>query len=184
MQDTAPSRDPKAVFEILMRENADRLMIFLRATVRDSAVVDDLFQETMLTAWRRLDGFDRNRPFGPWLRGIGARLVMAHFRKTKRDFMLIDQPVLERISQQMNQLDESSRYSFDESIEQLRDCIKSLPEKLGTAISARYLNDHSMLQAAGQLGISQEATKKRLQRARTQLLECLQRKEVLAREIA
>ena len=184
MQDSAPSRDPKAVFEILMRENADRLMIFLRATVRDSAVVDDLFQETMMTAWRRLDDFDRSRPFGPWLRGIGARLVMAHFRKTKRDFMLIDQPVLERISQQMNQLDESSRYSFDESIEQLRDCIKSLPEKLGTAISARYLNDHSMLQAAGQLGISEEATKKRLQRARTQLLECMQRKEVLAREIA
>ena len=30
----------------------------------------DLFQETMVVAWRRLDDFDHTRPFGPWLRGL------------------------------------------------------------------------------------------------------------------
>ena len=42
----------KEVFEILMRENADMLLAFLRASVRDSHAVDEMFQETMVVAWR------------------------------------------------------------------------------------------------------------------------------------
>ncbi len=165
-----------------MQENADMLMAYLRSMVRDPGAVDDLFQETMMTAWRRLDDFDRSRPFGPWLRGIGARLIMAHYRKCKHDFMLISEPILERIHQQMDGLDNKTQTSFNDSIGHLRDCIKTLPTKLEDAISARYLNEHSPLQAADHLGISQEAIKKRLQRARMQLLKCLQRKRVMAGE--
>ena len=46
------------------------LTVFLRSRVNDEAAVDDLFQETMLVAWKRLDECDLSRPFGPWLRGI------------------------------------------------------------------------------------------------------------------
>ena len=53
------------------------LTVFLRSRVNDEAAVDDLFQETMLVAWKRLDDCDLSRPFGPWLRGIAHRLVMA-----------------------------------------------------------------------------------------------------------
>ena len=44
----------ETVFEILVRENAGMLTTYLRAVVWDPAVVDDLFQDTMLVAWRRL----------------------------------------------------------------------------------------------------------------------------------
>jgi len=46
------------------------LTVFLRSRVNDEAAVDDLFQETMLVAWKRLDDCDLSRPFGPWLRGL------------------------------------------------------------------------------------------------------------------
>ena len=62
--------DAADVFAILVREHADRLLAYLRATVPASSV-DDLFQETVLVAWRRLPDYDRARPFGAWLRGIG-----------------------------------------------------------------------------------------------------------------
>ena len=51
--------DAHAVFEILVRENAAMLTTYLRAAVRDAADVDDLFQEAMIVAWRRLGEFDR-----------------------------------------------------------------------------------------------------------------------------
>src|SRR4030095_1216705 len=76
---TGPSA--RQVFEILVHEHADMLTAFLRSLVLDSSAIHDLFQETMLVAWRRLADYDRARPFGPWLRGIAGVLVMEHRRK-------------------------------------------------------------------------------------------------------
>ena len=77
--------EPLALFEILVRENADSLTAFLRASVYNEAAADDLFQETMLIAWRKIGEYDRSRPFGAWLRGIAKRLALAHFRKASRE---------------------------------------------------------------------------------------------------
>ena len=39
---------------------------------QDSAAAEDIAQEAILAAVRRLDHFDRRRPFGPWLHRIVA----------------------------------------------------------------------------------------------------------------
>ena len=87
--------DSKLVFEILVRENAEMLLAFLRSAVRDTHAVDDLFQESMLTAWRRLSEFDRTRSFGPWLRGIAAKLTLAYYRNHAQQAAPLDQATLE-----------------------------------------------------------------------------------------
>lgn len=104
----------KAVFEILVRENQAMLMTYFRAVVRNQPVIDDLFQETMVIAWQKLDEYDRDRPFGPWLRGIAAKLVMAHFRKTKSDIMMFEDETLEYLSQQIQHISESPGDTWDE----------------------------------------------------------------------
>ena len=71
----------KKLFETLVREHAGMLTVYLRSALGDVSDVDDLFQETMVVAWRRLDDFDHTRPFGPWLRGIAKKLLQAHQRK-------------------------------------------------------------------------------------------------------
>ena len=38
--------------------------------VHDAAAAEDIAQEAFLSAIRALDGFDRRRPFGPWLHRI------------------------------------------------------------------------------------------------------------------
>ena len=58
----------KKSFEILVRENSRMLTVFLSTRIREQAVIDDLFQETMLVAWKRLPDYDLDRPFVPWLR--------------------------------------------------------------------------------------------------------------------
>ena len=52
--------------------------------VHDSALAEDIAQESFLAAIRNLDRFDRRRPFGPWLhrivvnRAIDAARARAH----------------------------------------------------------------------------------------------------------
>jgi RNA polymerase sigma-70 factor (ECF subfamily) len=177
-----PSSSPiqaEAVFEILVRENADMLVTYLRAVVWDPTVVDDLFQETMLVAWRRLADYDQSRPFGPWLRGIAARQVLAHARKAQRDLMVCDEQVLEYLDQQVQRISQRDGDCWDEKLLALRECVAALPEVNRQAISLRYLEGRTAERIAALLDVTREAVKKRLQRGRAQLLDCLRRKGVL-----
>ena len=42
--------EPKDLYEILVREHAEILSVYLRGAVRDPALADDLFQETLIVA--------------------------------------------------------------------------------------------------------------------------------------
>jgi RNA polymerase sigma-70 factor (ECF subfamily) len=83
----------KKSFEILVRENSRMLTVFLSTRIREQAVIDDLFQETMLVAWKRLPDYDLDRPFGPWLRGIAYRVTLDYFKKQSRIPFLISESV-------------------------------------------------------------------------------------------
>lgn len=165
--------DAKSLFEILIREHADMLMVYLRSVVRDSAAVDDLFQETMLTAWRSIDHFDRERPFGPWLRGIAGKLVLAWWRKNARQPRLCDDDVLEQIDERLSQVQRLAGDTLDEKLTALRDCLGDLPDSYREIIDLRYRDERKPADIIDQLQLNAETVKKRLQRARAMLLDCL-----------
>lgn len=165
--------DAQSLFEILVREHADMLMVYLRSVVRDSAAVDDLFQETMLTAWRNIDRFDRERPFGPWLRGIAAKLVLAWRRKVAGQPRLCDEEVLARVDERLTQLQRLPGDTLDEKLSALRDCLRDLPVPYREAVEMRYRDALKPAAITEQLQLNAETVKKRLQRARAMLLECL-----------
>jgi RNA polymerase sigma-70 factor (ECF subfamily) len=171
--------DDRDIFAILVRENADMLTAYLRSVVRDPATVDDLFQETMLTAWRKLDEFDRNRPFGAWLRGIAARLVLAERRKRAAGPIFCDEFTLNVLSEGLEQVGRQKGDTLDEKLECLRHCLETLPEPYRETVRLRYREGLSPSGIMERLRISWDAQKKRLQRARGLLLECLQKKLAL-----
>lgn len=173
--------EPLGLFEILVRENADSLTAFLRASVYDEAAADDLFQETMLVAWRKIGEYDRSRPFGAWLRGIAKRLVLAHYRKSARQAPLADERVLEYLDRRMAQVDQQPGDTLNEKIAALRDCISRLEPLYQEPIDLHYQHRRTTEWIAGQLATTRDAVQKRLQRARIQLAQCLERKGVLER---
>lgn len=174
--------DAHDVFEILIREHADLLMVFIRSLVRDQTIADDVFQETLLVAWRRLPDYDRSRPFGPWLRGIAGNVILSAMRENKRVFPLSDPELLEHLDARCELLARHGRGdTLSEKLEALRECVRSLPEPYRAAIETRLnATDDTSVSVAEQLGINLETLKKRLQRARVRLFECLQRKLALA----
>ena len=168
--------DIKSVFEILIRENTDMLLAYLRSAVRDEHAIDDLYQEIFLTAWKRLEDYDRQRPFGPWLRGIASRVVLAYYRKTARTDLPIDGAALEWLDGRFEAIQSRTGDTFEEKLLALRECIAELPESYRTPVTLRYFKQQTIPQVAAALQLTRESLKKRFARGKTRLTDCLDRK--------
>jgi len=165
--------DAKGVFEILVREHAGMLRVYLRSAVYDEAAVDDLFQETMLTAWRLIDRFDSSRPFGPWLRGIAGKLVLAWRRQHAAGPLLCDAAALEQLDVRLSNVQRLPGDTLDEKLEALRRCVAALPDHYQATLDGRFREQLSPPEIASRLQLNLETVKKRLQRARAMLLDCM-----------
>ena len=152
------------------------LAAYIRATIHDPGTVDDIFQETMIVAWRRFDDYDRSRPLAAWLRGIARRLMLAHYSRRGRGPVYCSDEVLEAIDERMARIDEQEGDTWKERIAALDVCMARLPDPLHRCIELFYRNEYKTEEIAAQLDTTREAVKKRLQRARSLLAECLRRK--------
>lgn len=173
--DASPRQQPSGrdVFEILVREHADMLIAYLRSLLGADPTVDDIFQQSMLVAWRRLSEYDRARPFGPWLRGISRTLVLEHHRRGRARATCTDPAVLAELDVRYDQVSAMPGDSFRERADRLNACMARLPEAMRNAIEMVYARGMMIAIAADALGASEEAVKKRVQRARILLAECL-----------
>ena len=184
-----PSSDPTAreLFEILVRENGDALLASIRAT-GGAAHADDIFQETVLVAWRRMADYDRTRPFGPWLRGI-ARLVAMDMASKRARLHVADPTTLDAIEQDFSAFDRyrgsatEPAMSFRERLNALEDCLTKLPAVYADAVQAVYRDTRTLRAVAHSIGENEEAIKKRLQRARSMLAQCLSGKGAFGDEL-
>ncbi len=168
--------EARELFEILMHEHSQTLLAYIRATVRDPGLVDDIWQETMIVAWRRLDDFDRGRPFGPWLRGIAARTVMAKMRSQRQLLQVEDMEELDYLSQRFEQVQSLAGDTLDEKLSALRDCVSQLGDDERRCIEGRYQENLMPAQLSEKLSLHLETVKKRLQRAKQRLQACIERK--------
>lgn len=165
------------LFEILVREHSDMVRAFLLSSVRDPGSVDDLVQETFLVAWRILDRYDRKLPFGPWVRGIAAKLLMNWRRKVGRAKVhFCDEESLNLLDRSFESFAGIRGDTFDEKLDTLRGCMVVLSASQRDAILLHYEHGMHCKEIAQRLDISVEAAKKLLQRGRASLLRCLEAK--------
>ena len=133
-----------------------------------------------MVAWRRLDDYDTSRPFGPWLRGIAAKLLLAFHRKSAKRDEIFGPSFLEQLDVRFERFHRLPGDTFDEKLDALRRCIDLLPAKYREPIDLRYEQELEIPTAAERLSVGVEALQKRLQRARARLRECLNRRLVAA----
>jgi RNA polymerase sigma-70 factor (ECF subfamily) len=69
--------------ELLFRRHWPRAYRVAFMIVHDHAAAEDVAQEAFLAAIRRLDRFDRRRPFGPWLGAIVANRAIDWLRSAR-----------------------------------------------------------------------------------------------------
>ncbi len=168
--------DSRSLFEILIRENTEMLVAFLRTGVRDEHAVDDLYQQTVVVAWQRLDDYDREKPIGPWLRGIAGKIMLAHFRKSRRLAVSLNEQSLDWLNTRFEAIHALRGDTLHQKLAALRACIEALPDMYQRPITLRFTEERPLSDIESILSVARETLKKRLRRGKQRLAECLERK--------
>ena len=167
----------KNAFEAMVRQSADMLRAFLLCLVKDSDLADELFQETFVKAWKKLDTYDSERPFGAWVRGIAGTLALARRRHIASSKMLyFDQETLALLEVQFSKVSKTRGDKWEDKVEALRGCTEALPKPALDLISMRYQRGYNIREIADRIDAGEGVVKKRLQGSRKLLSNCVQSK--------
>lgn len=171
MQAIAQTPDPLVNtdrFNDLIRAHHRGLTAYATVLAKSESTANDLLQDSYLVAWKSADTFDRSRDFGAWLRGVIRNKWREHCRRHARETML-DESTLERLEAVFQ--DEPDNDLFD----RLNSCRQKLPQAMQDALHHTYTDGCTSDEAASRLQTSPSALRKRLERARAALRDCLSR---------
>lgn len=173
MNSKTPFADHKA-FEILVRQSHRRLLAYASALTSDPAAAEDLVQEAFITAYRKLASFDPARDFGAWMRGI----IFNKYREwaRKRQEPALGEEVLAAIGDQYQSWDRAEEEGRGDALEALQNCLTRLQEGLRGIVERFYFKGETCPAIAAATGDAEPAVRKRLERARRLLADCVARR--------
>ena len=165
--------EPKG-FEALVREHHRRLIAYALALTHKTDVAEDLVQDALLVVHRDLTKFDASRDFGAWVRGIVRMKYLEWTRSNRTERMSESQ--LEDLDARHREWDRAAEEGRGEALEALRRCREELGSHIAETLD-RYYTDHlSCAEIAARLHVSEVVIRKRLQRARDVLGDCLEKR--------
>ena len=169
-----PERTPQAEFLPLFLAAEADIYRYVCALAPRPDEARDIVQETALALWEQFDRYDRSRPFLPWALRFALNKVRQHAEKTGRfPLLLEDEALLEQLQREQEELGQR----FAERRTHLLQCLEKLPAEHATLVRGYYWEQAGIERLATGTASSVEATYKRLQRIRLQLLECISRLE-------
>lgn len=162
------------LFEIIMRRYNQRLFRCIRAILKNDAESEDALQQAYLSAYSHLGQFAGDAKFSTWLTRIAINEAYGRIRSAVRE-------AERREEQTMSEPEERPRTPEDQAaaremtslIEQACD---ALPEIYRVVYVLREIDGLSTSETGDALGLSEEAVKVRLHRARAMMREHLVQK--------
>lgn len=158
--------DAEAYGELVTRHQTSVFNICYRM-LHNRGDAEDLAQETFIRACSRLDLFDIEREFGPWIRRMAANLCLNHMESQKPAAALDEDRDEDKTQSPGEQVEVKERS------EQIRAALASLPPRYRIVIELRHYQNMSYDEIANELTISLSDVKSHLFRARKLLAEKL-----------
>lgn len=164
--------DDLIFFEESVKENYKMIRSYYRSMNLSHESAEDLVQETFMMAFKLLSGFDRSKPIRPWLRGIAKNKYLEFCREKKE--IPLGNDMIELIDSQYHywedaHVDDFNLYSF------LKECIAKLDTEAAKAVELFYYKKLSTLEMANICSLNEMTVRKRLQRVRENLKNCMSR---------
>jgi RNA polymerase sigma factor (sigma-70 family) len=163
--DASPAQRHAAFGELVVRFQ-DMAYGYAYAILGDAHLAQDAAQEAFIAAYQNLDQLREPKAFPGWLR----RIVFTRCTHLTRGKRLPDQS-LDAVQLSSSQPTPLAALEAQEMQEQIRAAIRALSEPQRVATVLYYIDGYSQSEVAEFLGISVDAVKKRLQRARGRLQE-------------
>jgi RNA polymerase sigma-70 factor (ECF subfamily) len=164
------------LFELVMRRHNQRLYRAARAVVKDDAEAEDVMQEAYVRAFAHLHQFNRDAKFSTWLTRIAIHEALARLHRGRRsaDLELVSEEEPMSMPPFSSSLRNPEQQTFARELRSmLESAIEALPAASRAAFVLRDVEGMSTAEAAECLGISEDALKTRLSRARALLREAL-----------
>lgn len=156
------------LFEVLMRRHNERLYRAARAILRDEHEAEDVMQEAYVNAYTHLSQFDGRAKFSTWLTKIAVYEAFARARRRGR-YESLDADPQETLMPTMS-APNPERQAFGRELGAL---IESAVDRLGDGyrevFMLRQVEGMSTAETAQVLGLTEDAVKTRLSRARSSL---------------
>jgi RNA polymerase sigma-70 factor (ECF subfamily) len=131
---------------------------------------EDLAQEAFLRAYQRLRSYDEERPFGPWVRQVAARLCLNYLeRPAPSSFPLDEENDWPAATGEQPEAQARKR----EREQTIRRALVALPAKQRTAVELRHFQEFSYEEIAVAMGLPLSDVKSHLFRGRKALAEKL-----------
>ena len=174
-------RDGEAdAYEQLIREQGQQMLRVARRLMRDESDARDVVQDAFLSAFRGMDRFQGHARLGTWLHRIVVNACLMRLRQRSRTEVSIDEflPQFEEDGHRRNvrpawyQPAEFTLQS-QENRRLVRESIDRLPETYRTVLLMRDIEELNTDEVASLLGVTHNAVKIRLHRARQALREIL-----------
>ena len=164
-------------YATVVRTLGGRLLAVARRFLQDEDLARDAVQDAFLSAFRSIDAFDGQAQLSTWLHRIVVNAALMKLRTRRRKPEQSIEPLLPAFAEDGHHATpvvpwtESAEHALvcADMRARVRRAIAELPESYRTALVLRDLEERSTRDAAKMLGISENALKLRLHRARQAL---------------
>lgn len=165
---TPPSYDAAR----LIAEHQAGVWRYLRVLGCESALAEDLTQETFLAVLQR--PFKELSPAATaaYLRTIAHNLYVSHYRRQRKVTSTDDIAKLEELSQEWGRM--LAEDNSDKLLELLKICFQQLTERARLALDMRFGKNASRPDIAAALQLTEDGAKNLMQRAKQQLRVCIE----------
>jgi RNA polymerase sigma-70 factor (ECF subfamily) len=161
----AARRRERAAFEQLVRNVTRLLFAHLYLKTRDSHRAEDLVQETLLLAWKRIETLQDSGSFRAWIIAIANSVYVDSLRRDsrrKRKAPPEDPAALESACD--GGLSPSARSEQADERQRVLSVLQSMPDEYRQVLSLRYLSGADYQQISRQLALSNGSLRGLLQR--------------------
>jgi RNA polymerase sigma-70 factor, ECF subfamily len=177
-----------AAFEELVGRHEEKIYRLAMRFTRNETDAAEILQETFLSAWRNLDGFQGKSQFASWLYRVAVNAALMLLRSQKRHPQVAVEDVTPEVLGEAAKdaspglgagTDWSRRpddqFQSEELRRQIQSAVDQLPESQRSVFLMRDVDGLSTEETAELLGVSLPTVKTRLHRARLTLREAITR---------
>lgn len=170
-------------FELVFRRYGARMLATARRVLGNEEDARDAVQEAMLSAFKAVGRFEGGAQIGTWLHRIVVNAALMRLRSRKRKPEASIDDLLPSYESDGHRVLQSRDEPFpDQALEQtqllrlLRECAAELPDGYRQVYMLRDVEERSSEEVAAAMGLTPNAVKIRLHRARQALMTMVQQR--------
>ncbi|MUK88283.1 sigma-70 family RNA polymerase sigma factor [Ornithinibacillus sp. L9] len=159
------SLSKEGAIEWIMEEYGEGLKRFIFFYVKNRSQADDIFQEVMLTVYRKIDTFQERSSIKNWLYQITANKCKDYLRSPVHRLISLKDQILEK----SDEFTPEKSYVLDEQKKTVIEAIMDLPVKYREVLILQYYKEFSIQEISDLLEVNPSTVKTRIMRAKEKL---------------